>query len=71
MAFERVRSARQDLGNYSLAPSFGGEDVNFENQTDRTIKPLLAKAQKVIDGTDSFSFDDIQKAIALLIVGKD
>ena len=71
MAFERVRPAKQDLSRFSLAPGFGGLDVNFENHTDRAVEPLLAKAQKVIDGTDSFSYDDIQKALALLIVGKD
>jgi hypothetical protein len=71
MAFERIRPTKQQLERFSLPPAFGGSDVNFDNNTDRTIEPLLIKAQRVMDGIDSFSFDDLQRAIATLIVGKD
>lgn len=70
MAFERSRPAKQRLENFSLPPSFGGTDTDFDLTT-REVDPLMSKAQRVLDGTDNFSFDDIQKALALLIVGKD
>jgi hypothetical protein len=71
MAFERIRSAKQNLDRYALPPAFGGIDTNFETHTDRDIDPLFMKAQEVLDGRTSFSYDDLQKAIALLVVGKD